>query len=337
MIGNTVVLLRAAEGSRASRTSRRCSTSTTRPIPARRSRSARRGAHRRADAGRAGRAAARGGRRDRQDPHRGIGRAEQRRAPRRQREEERATCSCPCTFGEITARRRRASPTSRCPSTWRRTRSAASPTRAGNSLHGMRALQFPSSSIGTAAAGIGLPQLACSDEDGAMRFEPLVIDYYGQHYPVARAPDSRRRASTSPSKDIKATLGESVSVGGKTIRTDDAGQMYTYFYKDRDGQPGLPDRFVLRRVLGQDPGVEVRRQDRADRRDRRRRRRDQVTPISARMSPVHDARALGVFDPAGAFLRRADVGRARDARRVPARGALHHRCCCRGSRRARAR
>ena len=41
-------------------------------------------------------------------------------------------------------------------------------------------------------------------------------------------------------KDIKAKLGESVSVGGKTIRTDDNAQMYTYFYKDRDGRPAFP-------------------------------------------------------------------------------------------------
>ena len=37
--------------------------------------------------------------------------------------------------------------------------------------------------------------------------------------------------------DIKVKLGESVSLGKLKIGTDPASQMYTYFYKDRDGAP----------------------------------------------------------------------------------------------------
>ena len=77
------------------------------------------------------------------------------------------------------------------------------------------------------------------DEDGAVRFEPLVIDYYGQQFPSLSLMLAAKSLNLT-SKDVKAKLGESVSVGGKTIRTDDAGQMYTYFYKDRDGRAAFP-------------------------------------------------------------------------------------------------
>src|SRR4029077_6228297 len=72
------------------------------------------------------------------------------------------------------------------------------------------------------------------DEDGATRYEPLVIDYYGQRYPSVALLLAAKSLNLS-AKDIKVKLGENVSVGGKTIRTDDAAQMYTYFYKDRGG------------------------------------------------------------------------------------------------------
>jgi predicted Ser/Thr protein kinase len=82
------------------------------------------------------------------------------------------------------------------------------------------------------------------------------------------------------------SLGESVTVGGKTIRTDDAAQMYTYFYKDRDGRAAFPvdsffdvysgkipaakyqDKIVLIGATAAGVGT------------------SQVTPISAQMNPV---------------------------------------------------
>src|SRR5207237_7978620 len=77
------------------------------------------------------------------------------------------------------------------------------------------------------------------DEDGAVRFEPLVMDYFGQQYPSLSLMIAAKSLNLT-AKDIKAKLGESVSVGGKTIRTDDVGQMYTYFYKDRGGSAAFP-------------------------------------------------------------------------------------------------
>src|SRR5258706_3787471 len=155
----------------------------------------------------------------------------------------------------------------------------------GQLLYGIDAL-VPIEQIGAVAAGIGHLNTAL-DEDGATRFEPLVIDYYGQQYPSLVLMIAAKSLNLT-SKDIKVALGESVSVGGQTIRTDDAGQMYTYFYKDRgNGQPafaidsffdvykegGIPaskyaDKIVLIGATAAGVGA------------------NQVTPISAQMNPV---------------------------------------------------
>src|SRR5262249_43913263 len=51
----------------------------------------------------------------------------------------------------------------------------------GNSLHGL-AVQYPIEQIGTTVAGMG-HLTGVLDADGATRYEPLVIDYYGQYFP----------------------------------------------------------------------------------------------------------------------------------------------------------
>jgi eukaryotic-like serine/threonine-protein kinase len=154
----------------------------------------------------------------------------------------------------------------------------------GGFLYGISSL-VPIEGIGTAAAGIG-HLTSVIDEDGATRYEPLVIDYYGQQFPSLALVLAARSLNLT-SKDIKVKLGESVSVGGKTIRTDDAAQMYTYFYKDRDGRKafaedsffdvykenGIPaskytDKIVLIGATAAGIGA------------------SQVTPISAGMNPV---------------------------------------------------
>jgi serine/threonine-protein kinase len=153
----------------------------------------------------------------------------------------------------------------------------------GQFLHGIGAL-VPIEQIGVSAAGVGHLNSSL-DEDGAVRFEPLVIDYYGQQYPSLSLLLAARSLNLT-SKDVKARLGESVSVGGKTIRTDENAQMYTYFYKDRDGRAAFPidsffdvysgkipaskyaDKIVLIGATATGIGA------------------SQVTPISAQMNPV---------------------------------------------------
>ena len=153
----------------------------------------------------------------------------------------------------------------------------------GGLLHGMGPLT-PIEQIGAAAAGIGHLN-STLDADGAVRFEPLVIDHYGQPFPSLALMIAAKSLNLT-SKDVRATLGESVTVGGKTIRTDDVGQMYTYFYKDRDGRPAFPidsffdvytgkipaakyaDKIVLIGATAAGVGA------------------SQVTPVSAQMNPV---------------------------------------------------
>jgi CHASE2 domain-containing sensor protein/predicted Ser/Thr protein kinase len=153
----------------------------------------------------------------------------------------------------------------------------------GQFLYGINAL-IPIEQLGASAAGLGHLNSAL-DEDGAVRFEPLVIDYYGQQYPSLSLMLAAKSLNLT-SKDVKVKLGESVSVGGKTIRTDDMGQMYTYFYKDRDGRAAFPidsfydvysgkipaskyaDKIVLIGATATGIGA------------------SQVTPISAQMNPV---------------------------------------------------
>ncbi len=153
----------------------------------------------------------------------------------------------------------------------------------GSFLNGTGAL-VPIEPVGATVAGIGHLNSSL-DEDGAIRFEPLVIDYYGQQFPSLALMLAAKSLNLT-SKDVKAKLGESVSVGGKTIRTDDYGQMYTYFYKDRDARPAFPidsffdvysgkipaskyaDKIVLIGATAAGVGA------------------SQVTPISAQMNPV---------------------------------------------------
>jgi len=153
----------------------------------------------------------------------------------------------------------------------------------GQFIFGIGAL-VPIEQIGSAVAGMGHLNTSL-DEDGATRFEPLVIDYYGQQFPSLSLMIAAKSLNLT-SKDIKAKMGESVSVGGKTIRTDDTGQMYTYFYKDRDGRAAFPvdsffdvysgkipaakyaDKIVLIGATAAGVGA------------------NQVTPISPAMAPV---------------------------------------------------
>jgi eukaryotic-like serine/threonine-protein kinase len=150
-------------------------------------------------------------------------------------------------------------------------------------MRGLGAL-YPIEVIGISVAGIGHLN-STLDEDGAIRYEPLVIDYYGQAFPSLSLMLAAKSLNLTP-KDVKVNAGESITVGGKRIKTDDVGQMYTYFYKDRDGRTAFPidsffdvysgkipagkyaDKIVLIGATAQGVGA------------------SQVTPISAQMNPV---------------------------------------------------
>ena len=97
--------------------------------------------------------------------------------------------------------------------------------------------QQPVESIGTAAAGIGhLNQL--QDIDGAVRNEPLLINYYGKAVP-SMALLAAVNSLNLTTADIKLNPGDSVMVGKLKVKTDEAALMLPQFYKGRDGKPAF--------------------------------------------------------------------------------------------------
>ena len=99
-------------------------------------------------------------------------------------------------------------------------------------------VKLPIEPVGKAAAGLGsLTQH--KDVDGAIRSEPLVLDYFGKFYPSLSMMVAAKYLNLGPG-DIKATLGQGVALQKLRIGTDPDLRMYTYFYKDRDGKPAFP-------------------------------------------------------------------------------------------------
>ncbi|MDH5579966.1 MAG: serine/threonine-protein kinase, partial [Betaproteobacteria bacterium] len=154
----------------------------------------------------------------------------------------------------------------------------------GSFIYGVAAIA-PIEQIGAYAAGIGHLNASPDPADGAIRTEPLVIDYYGQAFPSLSLMIAAKSLNLG-AKDIKVNLGESVALGNKVVRTDEQARMFTYFYKNRDGRPAFPvdsffdvytgkipaakyaDKIVLIGAVAAGLG------------------NNQVTPISAQMNPV---------------------------------------------------
>jgi len=98
-------------------------------------------------------------------------------------------------------------------------------------------VELPIDEIGKVAAALGHLN-ANPDVDGAIRTEPLVLQYFDQFYPSLSVQIAAKSLNLGP-QDIKVRLGEGVSLGKLQIGTDAAMQMHTYFYKDRDGRPAF--------------------------------------------------------------------------------------------------
>ena len=98
--------------------------------------------------------------------------------------------------------------------------------------------QIPIQVLGSGATGIGHLNIEKDNEDGKVRTDALVVNYYGQMYPslplllVAKSLNLDTR-------DINVNLGKGVKIGNLNIVTDDALRMHTYFYKDKDGIPAF--------------------------------------------------------------------------------------------------
>ncbi len=106
----------------------------------------------------------------------------------------------------------------------------------GFSLSAVRGQQ-PIEMIGSAAAGIAhLNQLP--DVDGAVRQEPLLINYFGKAVPSMSLLMAAKSLNLGPA-DIKLNNGESVQIGKLVIKTDESALMLPQFYKGRDGRPAF--------------------------------------------------------------------------------------------------
>jgi serine/threonine-protein kinase len=98
-------------------------------------------------------------------------------------------------------------------------------------------VQVPLESLGRAAAGLGHLN-ANPDVDGGIRTEPLVLRYFEHHFPSLSLMIAARSLNLAPA-DIRIRPLEGVNLGRLRIGTDPALQMYTYFYKDREGRPAF--------------------------------------------------------------------------------------------------
>ncbi|TWO66662.1 CHASE2 domain-containing protein [Caenimonas sedimenti] len=95
----------------------------------------------------------------------------------------------------------------------------------------------PIDSIGNAAAGIGhLNQL--NDVDGAVRTEPMLVNYYGKAVPSMALMAAAQSLNLSP-KDIRLNTGESVQIGKLRVKTDESARMLPQFYKGTGAKPAF--------------------------------------------------------------------------------------------------
>ena len=97
--------------------------------------------------------------------------------------------------------------------------------------------QQPIELLGSAAAGIGhLNQFP--DVDGAVRAEPLLVNYYGKAVPSIALLAAIKSLNLS-SADVQLNVGESVQIGKLRVKTDDSALMLPQFYKGRDNKPAF--------------------------------------------------------------------------------------------------
>jgi CHASE2 domain-containing sensor protein len=99
--------------------------------------------------------------------------------------------------------------------------------------------QFPIEALGSAAAGIGhLNQL--NDQDGSVRDDPLLVNYYGKAVPSMALLAAASSLNLGPG-DIRINDGDSVQIGKLRIKTDEMARMLPQFYKGKDGRPAFAE------------------------------------------------------------------------------------------------
>ncbi|OGS92189.1 MAG: serine/threonine protein kinase [Gallionellales bacterium GWA2_60_18] len=147
-----------------------------------------------------------------------------------------------------------------------------------------RAMLPPIPMLGSKALALGHLN-SLPDVDGAVRTEPLVVNYYGQHYPSLSLMLAAKSLNLKP-KDIKALPGEGVQMGNLRIATDPALQMHTFFYKDSDGRPAFQADSFYDVLTGKIPAAKYRDKIVLIGASAAGVGSLQVTPVSAGMAPV---------------------------------------------------
>jgi eukaryotic-like serine/threonine-protein kinase len=97
--------------------------------------------------------------------------------------------------------------------------------------------QQPLALVGDAAAGVAhLNQFP--DIDGAVRLEPLLVNYYGKAVPSMALLAAAHSLNLSVA-DIRLNPGDSVQIGRLRVKTDEQALMLPQFYRQRDGRPAF--------------------------------------------------------------------------------------------------
>ncbi len=96
----------------------------------------------------------------------------------------------------------------------------------------------PIPAIGSAAQAVGNINNQ-PDVDGGIRFDPLVVDYYGALFPSYELMVAAKSLNLGV-EDITVKLEEGVKLGRLEISTDMHLSMYNFFYKRSDGNRTFP-------------------------------------------------------------------------------------------------
>lgn len=88
--------------------------------------------------------------------------------------------------------------------------------------------------LGNRAKGLGHISFPI-DNDGGVRKDLLLIDYYNDYFPSIALMTAAKSLNLGP-EDILIKQGESVSLANLEIKTDRASRMYPFFYQDNEGQ-----------------------------------------------------------------------------------------------------
>ncbi len=89
-------------------------------------------------------------------------------------------------------------------------------------------LRYPFPDLAKAAASLG-HLVTVVDSDGAVRTEPLVVEYFGDFYPSMSLAIAAKHLNLTMS-DIRLNLGEGIELGALDIGTDQSMRLYPAFY-----------------------------------------------------------------------------------------------------------